>query len=279
MNKQELLEQLNQLMQSGYTAFDYSQQRDDSKGAEAWFAAWDLVKQLIGLADSEIRTPEQFDKIYPDGRRHSVLNWSDDVETELWNAGYYEQRIEYVREFLAHFPDASDDTHVSMKRAEAEAQWALGRQTEAEATYSTLVEQFPLKGWAYIGWAYQYYRSRDAIKNYEKAEEILLRAIDIPELDDRRDVVERFFELHEEWGQPEEKTKEKLIDLTLLLQEQIEEQERLKAELESRMQEIKQERQMLESTDIQQPKKLRRNSPCWCGSGKKYKHCHLKSDT
>ena len=26
-------------------------------------------------------------------------------------------------------------------------------------------------------------------------------------------------------------------------------------------------------------KKLGRNDPCWCGSGKKYKHCHLKSDT
>jgi preprotein translocase subunit SecA len=23
---------------------------------------------------------------------------------------------------------------------------------------------------------------------------------------------------------------------------------------------------------------LKRNDPCWCGSGKKYKHCHMKSD-
>jgi len=23
---------------------------------------------------------------------------------------------------------------------------------------------------------------------------------------------------------------------------------------------------------------LSRNDPCWCGSGKKYKHCHMKSD-
>ncbi|MFN2167392.1 MAG: SEC-C metal-binding domain-containing protein, partial [Anaerolineae bacterium] len=21
-----------------------------------------------------------------------------------------------------------------------------------------------------------------------------------------------------------------------------------------------------------------RNDPCWCGSGKKYKHCHMRSD-
>ena len=25
-------------------------------------------------------------------------------------------------------------------------------------------------------------------------------------------------------------------------------------------------------------RKLRRNEPCWCGSGKKYKHCHMRSD-
>jgi preprotein translocase subunit SecA len=24
--------------------------------------------------------------------------------------------------------------------------------------------------------------------------------------------------------------------------------------------------------------KIGRNDPCWCGSGKKYKHCHMKQD-
>ncbi len=28
----------------------------------------------------------------------------------------------------------------------------------------------------------------------------------------------------------------------------------------------------------QTDRKLRRNDPCWCGSGKKYKHCHMRSD-
>ena len=27
-----------------------------------------------------------------------------------------------------------------------------------------------------------------------------------------------------------------------------------------------------------QPTEIGRNDPCWCGSGKKYKKCHLKSD-
>ena len=25
-------------------------------------------------------------------------------------------------------------------------------------------------------------------------------------------------------------------------------------------------------------KKLERNDPCWCGSGKKYKNCHMRFD-
>jgi hypothetical protein len=25
-------------------------------------------------------------------------------------------------------------------------------------------------------------------------------------------------------------------------------------------------------------KNIGRNDPCWCGSGKKYKHCHLRAD-
>ncbi|MGI6207815.1 MAG: SEC-C metal-binding domain-containing protein, partial [Anaerolineae bacterium] len=25
--------------------------------------------------------------------------------------------------------------------------------------------------------------------------------------------------------------------------------------------------------------KVGRNDPCWCGSGKKYKHCHMRKDT
>ena len=32
------------------------------------------------------------------------------------------------------------------------------------------------------------------------------------------------------------------------------------------------------SQSRQKSQKPKRNAPCWCGSGKKYKHCHLKSD-
>jgi len=31
-------------------------------------------------------------------------------------------------------------------------------------------------------------------------------------------------------------------------------------------------------TEQQEIPKLGRNDPCWCGSGKKYKRCHLEED-
>jgi preprotein translocase subunit SecA len=33
-----------------------------------------------------------------------------------------------------------------------------------------------------------------------------------------------------------------------------------------------------EAAQAQGKKKLGRNDPCWCGSGKKYKACHLRED-
>jgi uncharacterized protein YecA (UPF0149 family) len=32
------------------------------------------------------------------------------------------------------------------------------------------------------------------------------------------------------------------------------------------------------SSETMPDKKLGRNDPCWCGSGKKYKRCHLGAD-
>ncbi|MBW1744519.1 MAG: SEC-C domain-containing protein [Deltaproteobacteria bacterium] len=32
------------------------------------------------------------------------------------------------------------------------------------------------------------------------------------------------------------------------------------------------------SNQPEEAPKLGRNDPCWCGSGKKYKKCHLESD-
>lgn len=265
-------------MQSGYDKLRHSRGRDETAGADLWLAAWDVVKELIDAAEAEIRTPEQFDTIFVDALTQSVDTWSVDVEMELGNARYHEQRIVYVHEFLNLFPDVSDETVVSLKRAEADSHWDLGRQDEAETVFRAIVEQYPNDGWGYIGWSDRYYTFNDSPKDYARGEEILLRGLENSYLEDRHYLLERLVDLYGAWDLPEEDKKERLIDVAMLLQEEIENLERQNAEMERSLEESSQERTALTAKRSEQSRKLGRNEPCWCGSGKKYKHCHLKSD-
>lgn len=265
--------QLDNLMQAGYDLLQHHPRTTQQTKAacDKWLEAWELVKQM---ATPEMRTTQAFDDVYPN-MLQSVYNWSGDLEMELGNADYDEQRIRYVHEFLAQFPDEGDDNYVSFKRAEAEALWVLGRQTQAEAVYQALVEKLPDKAWAYIGWSDEYYLGSWTSKDYERGEAILMQALDRPNLDEREYVLDRLVRLYEEWGQPE-----KGAPLAA-------ERDEIRAEKEAQSLAATEELARLiqqyaalasEPQEHEKPKKLKRNDPCWCGSGKKYKHCHMRSD-
>ena len=55
--------------------------------------------------------------------------------------------------------------------------------------------------WGYIGWSDEYRIFRDSPKEYDRAEPILLRALERPGLEDREDVIERLRMLREERAQ------------------------------------------------------------------------------
>jgi hypothetical protein len=260
-------DRLDELMQDGYDLMEANQ---CTAGCDKWLEAWELVKHM---ATPEMRTTQDFDQSYP-AMLQSVFNWSSDLEMELGNAGlddatYHEHRIRYVHEFLAQFPDEDELTYVNHRRAEGEALWHLGRQAEAESVYSALVEKLPDQAWAYIGWSDQYYLGSRSPGDYEAAEAILLRALAQPGLEDREHALDRLVRLYEEWGKPE---KGDPFAAELAEIEQHPEPQRraagidlawpLPPELHRRA----------------RPTKLKRNDPCWCGSGKKYKRCHMRSD-
>ena len=208
----------------------------------AYFRGNNHIAGLIKQRLPEVAMSSIFDNAHPE-LMQSVYNWAYDLEMELGNAGldnpiYHEHRLRYTREFLAMFPDESADRYVNFMRAQGEALWRLGRRAEAEAVYAELVKRFPNEGWGYIGWADEYWLFDDSSKEYEKAEAILKRALARPNLQDREDVLERLEDLYKEWGKPEKQA----------------------------------------ALPKPPAKKPRRNDPCWCGSGKKYKHCHMRSD-
>jgi tetratricopeptide (TPR) repeat protein len=159
------------------------------------------------MATPEMRTTLAFDRVYP-GMMQSLFNWCGDLEMELHNAGlddptYHEHRVRYVNEFLTRFPDEGQDRYVMFRRAEGDALWYLEQYAEAEAVYRALVEKLPDKGWGYIGWSDQYYWGHGRPMEYDRAEAILLQALDRPNLEDRVDVLHRLVGLYEKLGNPE----------------------------------------------------------------------------
>ena len=194
-------EQLDELMQEGYRL---QQAGHAAAACDRWMVAWALVRQL---AKVEMRTSFSFGRIY--GTLQSVYNWSVDLAYELGNAGvdnpvYYEQLLRFTREYLALFPDEESDRVLSMLRAQGEALWFLGRQTEAEQVYAGLVERLPDEAWGYIGWADHYWMYRDSSQDYGSAVAILQRALARPALRDREYVLERLANLYSRWGKPQE---------------------------------------------------------------------------
>jgi hypothetical protein len=78
----------------------------------------------------------------------------------------------------------------------------LGRRAESEAVYASLIQQFPNKGWACIGWSDAYYLWHNSPKEYERAEAILKQALARRDLHDQLDVLDRLCELYADWRQP-----------------------------------------------------------------------------
>lgn len=270
----DLIHQGQQLLDKGQTA----------AACDVWLEAWPLVQNMVR---PETNTTEAFDKAHRFGVGEFVSNWCQDVEMELGNAGvhdprYHELRVQFAREFLALFPHEDDLMVLNFHRAEGEALWELGKREESEAVYVALVESQPDDAWAYIGWADQYWFTYDSPKEYENAVAVLKRALARPDLRDRADVFERLIDLYEEWGKPEEQERVQAEALEAFRQD----------ETPAAPKPAKKNEQGAAEETLQPERfpplhplplmrslpDLGRNDPCWCGSGKKYKHCHWRSD-
>ncbi len=247
------VERLDDLIQEGYQLLEAQQ---TTAACDRWLEAWDLVKQM---ATPALRTPSAFDQTH--ALFQAVFNWSQDLEMELGNAAaldtvYAAHRLHYAREFLALFPDSDTTFWINFTRAEGEALWRLGRHAEAEAVYAALVARVPDDAWAYIGWADQYWLERERPPAYDRAAALLRLALARPGLRERRAV-------YGAWGKlPEEAA--------------------VMAQLES----VGNQAHALPLAPPPRPVPVPvlpsptpgRNAPCWCGSGRKYKRCHLEAD-
>lgn len=259
----------DQTMDLVHKGYRYLKERQVTAACDAWLAAWEIVEPLI---TPEMRSTEDFEAEYRVVGEYMLREWCMDLIFELYNAGlddesYMTKRLVFARSFLEYFPDEDAGAQVEFYRGAGESLWRLGRQSESDAVFAEVVERFPDHAWGYIGWADHYWLFKDSPGDYVRAESIMRRALERPDLDYRRDVLERLEDLYAKWGKTAQRAEvaKELARLRTPSHQQI--QEKLPSLREKPP----------EPPASSQPRP-KRNDPCWCGSGKKYKHCHMKQD-
>lgn len=200
----DMVQSLNLSIIGGYRAMETY---NSLAACKTWWEGWTIVRRL---AQPNIKTRADFMRAYPMVAPQFPY-WCSDLMFELHNAGlkepsYQERRIGYIQEFLELFPGETnnEDILLNFGRGKAEALWRLGRIAESEAAYTALVERLPDAGWAYIGWADEYWIFQDSSKDYARGAAILKQALQHSNLQDRSDVLERLKDLYQEWGKNEE---------------------------------------------------------------------------
>jgi tetratricopeptide (TPR) repeat protein len=260
-------EVLDERMQDGYEAF--WSKHDAVRACDRWLEVWSGFKLHFAPEMTRVR---DVDAVFH-GTEY-FYNWCQEFENELGNAGvhdprYWRERVQYVNEFLAQFRDEDEQPLLgNFLRAEAEALWSLGEQAAAEDRYEALIARVPNFAWGYIGLADCYWQGPEPTpepKQYARAVAIYQRALGVPELEERDAVCERLAELYEEQGDPEQA-------------ERWRQQAEVEAEGDKWLQPPWPELAMTPSMMAGASHKLGRNEPCWCGSGVKYKRCHLDAD-
>jgi tetratricopeptide (TPR) repeat protein len=256
-------EMLDERMQAGYAAFWAN---DVVRACDAWLEVWTGFKPHLGPEMTRVR---DVDAIFQ-GSEY-FFNWCQELENELGNVGvhdprYWHARIRYANEFLAQFR-AEDEQPLlgNFLRAEAEALWSLGERAQAEERYAALIARFPDFAWGYIGLADCYWLGPEPTpepKAYARAEAIYQRALGVPTLEDRAAVLERLADLYDEQGD---------AAIAQLWRDQAEAERPV-------LEPVWPEPAVSPSVMAGASHKLGRNERCWCGSGLKYKRCHLDAD-
>jgi hypothetical protein len=196
-------ERLNDMMQQGYQLLKKGGKRGTRKNVmeacNIWLEVWERLKPRFRADMKSIQDAE----CVSNGLQ-SLFNWCQNLEMELHNAGledpsFFERRIQYCREFCDFFPDSDELLMHNMRRAEAEAHFALGREAEGDRLFQVLIERFPDNAWGYIGWGDMYlWQIKDrGLRDTERAERIYKMGLN-SDVKDKKDILDRLRDLEKE---------------------------------------------------------------------------------
>lgn len=194
-------------MQKGY---QYLSNQEYNKVIEIWISVWNELMDY--MKKNNMKTFKMFDQVY--NGTQFVSNWVNDFEDCLYNIVanstnpealkvYGNLRIS-LNEQIQIFTVSEDQlTMENAKRAIAETYFLLGDFGKGEELFQGYLSESPKWGWGWIRWSDQYWLFKGKVANYVKGEELLLKALAVPDLDDRDCVEDRLLELYSESGQDE----------------------------------------------------------------------------
>jgi tetratricopeptide (TPR) repeat protein len=248
-------ELLDDRMQAGY---DLRTRSGPEAACRVWLEVW---SDVLRIADrTGICTIREFDERFRGSQ--FLFNWIQDVEDDLWTAGmrdrrFLQARVAVCEEGLRRFASESESLVENRRLALAESYFELGEIARAESLYGQWLRDDPQWSWAWIGWSDRYRFTRSEARDPQKAELILREGLGVADLRDRGDVAERLADLYAEQGRKADA-----------------EEVRLQAQARARVEEASRASGAAltgPAADVQ--KKVGRNEPCPCGSGRKFKKC------
>ena len=240
-------EGIDDRMQEGYEAVE---NRNLPEACRLWLQVWAWIEEIM---DREgLPSLEDFDSRF--GGSQAVCNWVHDLEMELRNAGnrdprFHRERIRISRAVMNRLPE--DDAYLRpyFRTALGESHMDLGETGEADALFEGWLREDPQWGSGWAAWSDGYHRlAAEERKDASRAEDILRRALAVPGVRDRDDLLDQLEQLLEQTGQ-----KEKAEALEALEAEREEEDDA--------------------GGPLRTGRPVRRNASCPCGSGRKYKKC------
>lgn len=282
------MEMVDDKMQAGYAALNAG---DTLQACRLWLETWHGILDIIDRAG--VDSLDDFDDQF--GGTQSVFNWVQDLETELHNAGideprFFHERISLCEMMLDRFSDGKLSID-NFKAALAESHFELGNRQTGDRLFRAWLDETPQWGSGWISWSDYYWLFPKAERNDPpRAEQILQEGLATPGVENRLHILERLLDLYEETGKDreavgvreeiEQARKTKTATTVRLTPDSLQAMQRsdfVEDELSHEDLPIPARRlhpgHSVDGGSFGGKRRVGRNEPCPCGSGKKYKKC------
>lgn len=251
------LEMIHQWMFDGYDQLD----ENPEQALLIWRDVWNHI--FLILQQRNITSIEALDEVFVGAV--SISHWLPEFTEELIDAGdtntqFYEQGLRVCEEAipLARDPGLAG----SLKKAKAEFVCLLKGLSEAEALYENWLRENPKWGEGWIGWAECHWLALEDHTDYNRAIAILKRGAAVPGVTDELAIMNLIINFSMQIGDK----KEAAIWSAQLLQKYPDAYYELEAD------------EAIPQLPQRSAASARRNDPCPCGSGLKYKKCCINKE-